>query len=81
MTGTFVATERGIVVFADFTNLTAYSSDGLLWHSPRLALDDLRVEGIEGDTLIVYAFLGGHSDRFSVDLATGRAEGHLQLPE
>jgi hypothetical protein len=82
ITGTFVASERKVVVFADFTNLTAYDSDGLLWRSKRLALDELRVEGIEGDTLVVYGFFGSRSARFSVDIATGRASGQpFQPPE
>ena len=75
VTGTFVVPKRGAVVFADFTSLTAYGRDGLLWGSPRLALDDLRVEGIEGDALLVYGFFGSHSDRFMVNLATGEASG------
>lgn len=80
--GTFVVPERGMVVFADHTNLTAYGGDGLLWRSRRLALDDVRVEGIEGDALIVYGFFGSHSDRFKVDLATGQASGQpFQPPE
>jgi hypothetical protein len=82
VTGTLVVPERGVVVFADFTNLTAYGADGLLWRSRRLALDDVRVEGIEGDALIVYGFFGSHDDRFVVDLATGQASGQpFQPPE
>jgi len=82
VTGTLVVPERGVVVFADHTNLTAYGGDGLLWRSRRLALDDVRVEGIEGDALIVYRFFGSHSDRFKVDIATGQASGQpFQPPE
>lgn len=80
VTQIFVATDRGIVVFADFTNLTAYGADGLLWRSRRLALDQVRVEGIEGDALAVYGFFGGSSDRFAVDLATGQASGQPYQP-
>jgi hypothetical protein len=80
VTGAFVVRERGMVVFADFTNLTAYGADGLLWRSRRLALDDLRMEGIDGDALIVHGFFGSHSARFRVDLATGRASGQPFVP-
>jgi len=80
VTQMFVAVERGVVVFADFTNLTAYGSDGLLWRSRRLALDEVRVEGIEADVLTVYGFFGGGSDRFKVDLATGVAFGQPSQP-
>jgi hypothetical protein len=75
VTQMFVAAERGIVVFADFTNLTAYGGAGLLWRSQRLALDEVRVEGIEGDALTVYGFFGGSSNRLTVDVATGQASG------
>lgn len=82
VTGVTVVPERGIVIFADFTNLAAYGGDGLLWRSRRLALDDLRVEGIEGNALLVFGFFGGSSDRFTVDLATGQASGQpFQPPE
>jgi hypothetical protein len=80
--GTFVVPKRGVVVFADHTNLTAYGRDGLLWRSRRLALDDLRVEGIEGDSLIVSGFFGDRTYRFRVDLATGQAAGQpFEPPE
>ena len=81
VTGALVVPERGVVVFADHTNLTAYGGDGLLWRSRRLALDDVRVEGIEGDSLLVYGFFGGHGERFAVDIATGRASGQPFDPE
>jgi hypothetical protein len=80
--GTFTVPKRRMVVFADHTNLTAYGGDGLLWRSPRLALDDIRVEGIDGDALIVYGFFGSHTDRFKVDLATGQTLGQpFQAPD
>jgi hypothetical protein len=51
--------------------LTAYGGDGLLWRSRRLALDDVRVEGTEGNSLLVCGFFGGHGERFAVDIGTG----------
>lgn len=39
VTGALVLPEREMVVFSDFTNLVAYGPAGLLWQSPRLALD------------------------------------------
>lgn len=82
VSGTFVVPERGVVVFTDHTSLTAYSADGLLWRSRRLALDNVRVEGIDGDALTVYGFFGSHGDRFKVELATGQASGQpFQPPE
>jgi hypothetical protein len=78
----FVVPKRGVVVFADSTDLTAYNGDGLLWRSGRLALDGVRVEGVEGDALIVHGFFGGQRGRFLVDIATGQASGQpFQPPE
>lgn len=82
ITGVFVVPKRGVVVFADSTDLTAYNGDGLLWRSGRLALDGVRVEGVEGDALIVHGFFGGQRGRFLVDIATGQASGQpFQPPE
>jgi hypothetical protein len=53
-----------------------------VWRSRRLALDDLRIEGVEGDALRVAGFFGGSSDRFLVNLQTGEASGQpFQPPE
>jgi hypothetical protein len=73
VTGVTVLPEHGMVVFADFQDLTAYGPDGLLWRSGRLAADDLRIEGVDGDSLLAYGFMGNSGERFSVDIATGRA--------
>jgi hypothetical protein len=80
VTGTFVAAKKGVVVFADFTNASAYGRDGLLWQSPRLALDELRIDGIEGDSLQAHGFFGGSSGRFMVDLASGEPSGQPFQP-
>jgi hypothetical protein len=82
VTDTIVVRERRLVVFADFTNLVAYGAEGVVWRSRRLALDDLRIEGVEGDALRVAGFFGGSSDRFLVNLQTGEASGQpFQPPE
>jgi hypothetical protein len=76
VTGALVGPEREMVVFSDFTNLVAYGPDGLLWKSPRLALDDLRVQAFDGDVLRVEGFFGGRKlDEFAVDIATGEPNG------
>jgi hypothetical protein len=43
-----------------------------------LALDEVRVEGIEGDALAVHGFFGGSSDRFTV--TSPRARLPLRSP-
>jgi hypothetical protein len=78
ITGVTVVRDHGIVVFADFTSLTAYDTNGLLWESERLALDDLRVLAVEADVLKVSGYdptttYEEHS-LFTVDLRTGRSD-------
>jgi hypothetical protein len=80
VTETFAVPDQGLVLFADFTNLIAYGRDGVRWRSRRLALDEVRVDGVEDDTLHVSGFFGGGHERFVVDLATGEASGQPFQP-
>ncbi|MGH2779923.1 MAG: hypothetical protein ACRDLA_00620 [Thermoleophilaceae bacterium] len=68
--------DRGLVVFADFTDLIAYDPDGVAWRSGRVALDDVKIIRAEGDTLDVAGFFGSvNRAEFTVDLRTGRPSG------
>ena len=64
-----------LVLFADFTNLYADGPDGLLWHSRRLAADDLKISVIEGTTIHMWGFSGSSRREFTVDARTGEASG------
>jgi hypothetical protein len=76
ITGFVAVPERELLVFCDFLGLVAYGRDGLLWRSPRLALDDLRIDGLDGDDLHVAGYFGSQKlDSFVVDLATGLPRG------
>ena len=76
ITGLVVIPERELVIFADWTNRVAYGRDGLVWRSRRLAVDDLQIDGPDGDDLHVRGFFGsGRLWPFTVDLATGEASG------
>jgi hypothetical protein len=69
-----------MVVFADFTHLAAYGADGLIWRSPRLALDELAITRAEGDALHATGFFGDRNDiQISVDLQTGLPREPLPL--
>jgi hypothetical protein len=70
--------SRGLVVFADYTDLIAYRADGVAWRSGRLVWDDLEIIRAKGDLLYVCGFdptasRGGESREFTVDLRTGVA--------
>jgi hypothetical protein len=43
--------EQELLVFSDFTGLAAYGSDGLVWRSPRVCWDDLRITKVTGETI------------------------------
>jgi hypothetical protein len=75
-----VVRELELVLFADFTNLHAYGADGPLWHSRRLALDDLKINDVEAETIHVSGFFGGSYDAFTVNARTGEASGQPYQP-
>jgi hypothetical protein len=68
-----VVASHELVVFAEYTHLSAYGTAGLAWESDRLVWDDLHVLRIEGDTLIAEGFDAPRNGmaKFAVDLATG----------
>jgi hypothetical protein len=68
-----VSLEHQLLVFADFTRLTAYCGGQLVWQSPRLCWDDLRIlnvsqERIEG---VGYDPTTSGDSCFAVDIRTG----------
>jgi hypothetical protein len=71
--------EHGMVVFADFTNLSAYGPDGLVWRSDRLVMDELQILGYEGETLRVSGYVADTFPEFAVDIATGVAPAKPDL--
>ena len=75
ITGMRVVPELEIVLFADWTNLHAYGADGLMWHSRRLALDELKINGVEGETIHASGFFGGSYNAVTVNARTGEASG------
>ena len=71
---------KGIMIFADFTQLVAYGQTGLKWKSKRLSWDNLRVIEVT-DTSIKGEFWDIRSEttaRFVVDLATGTHLGGVE---
>jgi hypothetical protein len=76
ITGVLAVPKREIVIFSDSLGLVAYGRDGLIWRTPGLALDELRIDHVEGDVLHVAGFFGSRKlDPFVVDLATGEPSG------
>jgi hypothetical protein len=70
---------RSMLVFADYTRLTAYGPTGLKWRTKRLTWDDLTITEVT-DELIrgeYWDVLTESSSSFCVDLDTGRHEGGI----
>ena len=69
--------ESKLIVFSGFTNLAAYGSDGLVWESPRICWDELKIVTVTSDTIegtgCDPASATNHESRFIVDLRTGRS--------
>jgi len=65
--------EPTLVIFANFTDLTAYGPEGIAWQSGRLVADDLKIVSLEGAHLRVSGYAWGADVEFLVDVATGVA--------
>lgn len=70
-----IASEPGIVAFADHTVLIGYGSGGLVWESEPLVWDDLRPVQLAGATLQLEGFDAPRNEivSFTVDLRSGRS--------
>ena len=76
VTDMLVVPERQLVLFADFVELAAYDSGGLVWRTGRIALDDLKIVGVHGNVIRVAGFFGdADAEEFEVDIVTGAASG------
>jgi hypothetical protein len=71
--------EHGLVLFADFTSLSAYGPAGLIWRSDRLVMDELKILGFEGGGLRVTGYVADEYPEFEVDIATGVAPDRPDL--
>jgi len=69
--------EHELLVFCDFTGLAAYGSNGLVWRSPRVCWDDLKITNVTSETIEGTGYDPTNSFkkemRFAVDLKTGRS--------
>jgi len=70
-------TEAGLMIFADFTSLCAWGTNGVVWRSQRLAWDDLTITSFENNMLLGYGFdpILAANVPFAVDALTGDHTG------
>ncbi|HTZ76179.1 MAG TPA: hypothetical protein VMB47_19850 [Candidatus Aquilonibacter sp.] len=71
-----------LLLLSDFVSILAYGRDGVVWQSPRLCWDELKMGEVTRDVLEGTGYdPTGHSSgkttmRFAVDLRTGRSLLH-----
>lgn len=69
--------EHQLLVFSDYIRLAAYGSGGVLWQSPRVCWDGLKIVNVTGNTIEGTGYDPTnsitHQSRFVVDLKTGRS--------
>jgi hypothetical protein len=67
--------EQGLLILADFTHMAALDRNGLVWQSPRVCWDGLKIVSITSETIegTGYDPTSSHESRFLVDLKTGRS--------
>jgi hypothetical protein len=69
--------EERLLVFSDFIRLAAYDGNGLVWQSPRVCWDGLKIVKVTRDTIEGTGYDPTnsitHESRFVVDLKTGRS--------
>jgi len=67
--------QHQLLVFADFTRLAAYGGNGLVWRSPRVCWDELKILNLTRDSIegVGYDPTSLGESRFAVDIRTGRS--------
>lgn len=69
--------EASILLFVDYTRLSAVGVDGLLWETPRISWDGIRLVEVSRDRVrgIGWDSPANNEVEFSVDIQTGMAHG------
>jgi hypothetical protein len=72
--------EKRIIVFADFTDLTAYGPQGILWRTSGLSWDGLKITEVTPDFIrgIAWDAPQQREVEFLVDVQTGHYEGGVK---
>ncbi|HEV7675705.1 MAG TPA: hypothetical protein VGQ12_14335 [Candidatus Angelobacter sp.] len=72
-----VLPQQGLMLFAGFTSITAFSNSGLAWTTQRLTWEGLAITEIDGDKLLGHGWdaLADKEVPFEVDLKTGKHTG------
>jgi hypothetical protein len=65
--------EKGIILFADYTEIMAYDSGGLRWQSKRLSYDGFKIISLNSDVLIgeFWDIRNESNSLFEIDIING----------
>lgn len=66
--------EKNMFVFSDYTNVTAYSEDGMLWQTDRISWNGLKIDSIHNSYLqgTYFDVKNDEDSSFIVDLSDGK---------
>jgi len=69
--------EKSLIVFADYTELSAYGSKGFAWMTKTLSWDGLKITEVTAERITGVAWDAPANKEvgFSVDVTTGRSQG------
>ncbi len=75
--GAYPIPQGNILVFADFTELTAYGAEGIAWVTPRLSWDGLKITEMTADYIKGFAWDSPQQREveFLVEVRTGHYTG------
>lgn len=73
----FAIPDRRLIVFADFTKLTAYGPKGIAWETQQLSWDGLKITRVTSEAIQGLAWDSPHQKEveFLIDTKTGRHQG------
>jgi hypothetical protein len=73
----YPASEAELLLFADFTNISAYDREGIAWRTERLTWEGLRITEVSSTTVRGYGWdmPKDKEVEFAVDLKTGQHVG------
>lgn len=72
--------EEGHLIFCNFTRLAAYGSNGLVWRSPRVCWDELRIGRVTETAIEGVGYDPTNSVTHERPFAVDRKNGHSLLP-
>jgi hypothetical protein len=73
--GALAIPDHGLLVVATYSELIAYGTDGPVWQTERLALDQLRITSAQGNCIYACANrIDGDDIAVTVDATTGKAD-------